>query len=676
MAKTVVRMATTGPWAQRWAVRISLFLIVVAAFVGVRTVLAVHDDGFFELDRDPFNDAGKLGDDWEAVEAGNSSANAAVFVADGEGPTIFTQGGSKDDLDTTNWVHTSGSTPDKDELLNAYAARYGTNLYFGADRNANNGDAVMGFWFFQGDVQAQPDGSFGPDKHEDGDILILSDFTKGGGVVTIRVFRWNGPGGTIPGSGAINGTLDLIGGTLNTPADCVGPPAVANNDPFCATVNNTTINNVPWTFDAKVAPPQTFAPGLFYEGGIDLSFLGLQNECFASFLAETRSSTSTDAVLKDFVGGAFQPCDSGLTTTPKDADGNNIPGTGISIGSGIITVKDSADLNVDGPANWSGTLTFHLCGPTPLNQPYVLCETGGIQAGNPIPVNQGTTMPVVASTTVSSAGKYCWRGFFDSATDGVPDATDATVGECFTVNPVQPTISTNATNPQGGTVLGNPISDTATLGLAATQPGSPIIGGAAGSPAGGTITFRLYGPTDTTCTGTPVYTNTVNVSGNGNYGSGNYTPTLPGVYRWVASYSGNLPNTLSVAGACNDTGEASLVIDTTAVTSVQDWLPNDTATVTSTGSSAINGTLVFQLYTGGTCGVGSGAPVANQEYSFTLTNAASPATRNTTNTTFKVNTAGMSAYSWKVTFTPATGSNMTGSSKCEATSLNINNNAG
>ena len=84
---------------------------------------------------------------------------------------------------------------------------------------------------------------------------------------------------------------------------------------------------------------------------------------------------------------------------------------------------------------------------------------------------------------VTSAGRYCWRAVFsgDSA-NGIPGSSDSTATECFTVNPVTPTLSTTA----GADVfLGNAVTDSATLGGTATQPANPVInltgtGGAAG----------------------------------------------------------------------------------------------------------------------------------------------------------------------------------------------------
>src|SRR5205823_658028 len=98
-------------------------------------------------------------------------------------------------------------------------------------------------------------------------------------------------------------------------------------------VNPTNGTFAPWTFTDK-SGLHTYLNGEFYEGGVNLSTLGVGNECFASVASETRSSTSTTATLKDFVLGNFGKCDTGVLTTPKDASGNNIPAAGLSIGTG------------------------------------------------------------------------------------------------------------------------------------------------------------------------------------------------------------------------------------------------------------------------------------------------------------------------------------------------------
>ena len=55
----------------------------------------------------------------------------------------------------------------------------------------------------------------------------------------------------------------------------------------------------------------------------------------------------------------------------------------------------------------------------------------------------------------------------------------------------------------------------------------------------GTITFRLYGPSNTSCSGAGLFTSKVSVNGDGPYTSGPFTPTDAGTYRWVVSYSGD-----------------------------------------------------------------------------------------------------------------------------------------
>jgi hypothetical protein len=73
----------------------------------------------------------------------------------------------------------------------------------------------------------------------------------------------------------------------------------------------------PWQYTPKFGSAGTFPSGSFFEGGVNLSELGLAG-CFSSFLAETRSSPSIDATLKDFVLGAFAPCEANIMTTPSD----------------------------------------------------------------------------------------------------------------------------------------------------------------------------------------------------------------------------------------------------------------------------------------------------------------------------------------------------------------------
>jgi hypothetical protein len=117
-------------------------------------------------------------------------------------------------------------------------------------------------------------------------------------------------------------------------------------------------------------------------------------------------------------------------------------------------------------------------------------------------------------------------------------------------------------------------------------------------------------------------------------------------------------------------GECFTVNDTTASTSAQDWLPNDTASVSSANGAPLNGTLSAQLYTGDNCGATSGSAVSGQLYSKTLTGTGSSATLTTSNTSFKVTAS--TTVSWLVTFT-STDNNVTGSSHCEVTSLTITN---
>src|SRR5262249_29385534 len=98
------------------------------------------------------------------------------------------------------------------------------------------------------------------------------------------------------------------------------------------------------------------------------------------------------------------------------------------------------------------------------------------------------------------------------------------VQQSFAVGPAVAT-TTLTTQASGSVAAGQgQVVDTATL--------------AGGQSPSGTITFRLYGPNDASCSSAAAFTTTRAVSGNGAYVSAPFLPTQAGTYRWVASYGG------------------------------------------------------------------------------------------------------------------------------------------
>ena len=51
----------------------------------------------------------------------------------------------------------------------------------------------MGFWLFQEEVGLNDDGTFSG-EHTVGDVLVLTDFTIGGKIGTVKVYEWVGDG--------------------------------------------------------------------------------------------------------------------------------------------------------------------------------------------------------------------------------------------------------------------------------------------------------------------------------------------------------------------------------------------------------------------------------------------------------------------------------------------------
>ena len=133
----------------------------------------------------------------------------------------------------------------------------------------------------------------------------------------------------------------------------------------------------------------------------------------------------------------------------------------------------------------------------------------------------------------------------------------------------------------------------------------------------------------------------MNVNGNGNYDSGNFTPTEVGTYRWTADYSGDSNND-DASSPCNAANETSTVNKAPAnVDTAQKLFPQDSATLSANAGGTPTGSVTFKLYNNATC---SGDPVFQQNVNLTS------GTANTNNTSFSVDQANSGNYKWLVEY--------------------------
>jgi hypothetical protein len=491
-------------------------------------------------------------------------------------------------------------------------------LYFAWERDNNTGSGFIAYEFMQAAApagcaydtatDAQLIANCNPwDNRQAGDFMILWD--QQGGSLDLFLRTWTGSGDNL---------------TLGAPVQL-----------------NAAVSQAAYSDD-----------GFRGEAAVNLTdtIFGGSTACrvFANTIPSTVTGNSDTADYKDTILQTAPPitnCGSTTVTTPKDGAGADIPAGGLSIGTGVVAVKDSAVVSVTGgTAVPAGSVAFSLC---KVDAPG-LCTTGGTTVGSTNLTGAAYPVTVLSPTAyVTSAGRYCWRAVFSGdVASGIPSSSDSSATECFTVNPVTPTLSTTA----GPDVnLGTAVTDSALLGGTATQPANPVINltGTPGAAAGGTITFKLYGPSSTGC-GSLAYTSpTVAVSGNNTYNTPNpqFVPTAAGDYHWVAVYSGSSPNTNGIThnAACTDTDEDVRVTSVpSSMTTAQSWVPNDSATISApAGSGNLDGTVSFEFFTNGTC-TGTAA------YSTTADVAgASPQTVSTSNTTAQLATG---SFSWRVSY--------------------------
>jgi hypothetical protein len=412
--------------------------------------------------------------------------------------------------------------------------------------------------------------------------------------------------------------------------------------------------------------------------GADPSGFTFENLSCTGGTASTSGKTATinlapgDQVVCTYVN---QQNAATLATQVSNA-GPVSPGTAVH-DTATVTGNQAADTP-------SGTVTFFLCGPIATGSCDGTTNTG-TSIGTGTLSGSGATASADSPDVNTSAspltpGRYCFRATWPGDTNYPGTLTEfggaAGTNECFTIQQISTTTVTTPSVGSGGTTaFGSSVTDHAVVTAATSGGGTPT----------GTVTFFVCSPAQVsggacpdpngTQVGSPVTTQAVSGSSPpaSFADSTAVTVDVTGTWCFRAVYTPGGANGSNYTGSSDATsGECFTVTDTTAATSAQDWLPNDTATVAPASGAPLNGTLSAQLYTGDNCGVTSGSAVSGQSYSKTLANATSAADRTltTSNTTFKV-TATASA-SWLVTFT-STDNNVAGSSHCESTSLTINN---
>lgn len=275
----------------------------------------------------------------------------------------FTEGSQDPDL-MSELTWNLGNVNDKTDITNAGAILDGCYLRFFGDRTADNGDAAIGFWFYKDpNVSLNSDGSFSG-VHMDGDLLIVSKFTGGGGTATPTVYVWQ------------NNTLVEI--TTAT---------------GCSKTNTARIAS-PWAYQSKFDEANFYPTGTFFEGYVNICGIPGVDACFTNFLLETRNSQAINASLQDLVFGDFDTkpsvtmddqtvCEGGTVTFTANVTGGLAPIT-YSFNGGSFTNDNTFEIT---NATITQTVTVvargaNGCESEPVQATLTVTDIPDIQAHN------------------------------------------------------------------------------------------------------------------------------------------------------------------------------------------------------------------------------------------------------------------------------------------------------
>jgi len=415
-----------------------------------------------------------------AVLAGSDVICQPDFVIGATDDISYHTGSDKDyqeifDGSSADWgCQTSANATSKADILNTYFIVTSVEeadgphqvVYIGAERDSQHGSAFNGYWILQsgisvpgatttaGQLDCTPNAPLDfSGQHVCGDVLILFNYETGGRIGRVAAYQWQ------PGFGTSNVGCD---GVASTGDECPFPNSAESHDPLCLIVDVANgdcrlvsasddlcgrVNGEPecqptrrkpqpcsgpGSFSRPWAPDSTVAPTTFSEAGIDLTALGL-NLCVGAFMAETRSSPSVHATLKDYVlATGLTECGVGLTKTPSVTDvceGRDAPVTYtyvVSSGSPTaltVNLSDdngtpgdpSDDIDVDGGAG------FSLAGGA--SQTFTITQI----------INTSTTNTVTASATAGGFSATATAEATVAAYICTIDVTKVCLGDTTTV---------------------------------------------------------------------------------------------------------------------------------------------------------------------------------------------------------------------------------------------------
>ncbi len=281
--------------------------------------------------------------------------------------------------------------------------------------------------------------------------------------------------------------------------------------------------------------------GATADAGGTVTYTVYSNNTCTQNPVDAGTKTVTNGIVPDSNGVTFNSAGTFFWQAVYSGDANNNPATSdctseklvVKTKPTISTSLSASPVNIGDSVHDSATLTGATAdaGGTVTYTVYTdnTCTQNPRDAGTKTVTNGN--VPDSNTLTFDHAGTFFWQAVYSGDANNNGATSDCT-SEKLVVNPNTPGIST------AQHLIPN---DDATI-TGAT------------SDAGGNITFNLYSPGDTTCSGPVAFTQQVTVAGNGTYkttntGANAFVASDEGTWRWQVTYSGDA-NNVGTTSAC------------------------------------------------------------------------------------------------------------------------------